>query len=59
MHLSDAERQGIGAGSVLRRKEDGGCECITDEVTIEEPLDIRIGEVALVVTCRRRSRRLM
>lgn len=52
MHLSDAERQGIGAGSVLRRKEDGGCECVTDDVTIEEPLEIRIGQNPLAVTMR-------
>jgi FdhD protein len=52
MHLSDAERQGIGAGSILRRKEDGGFEFVTDEVTIEEPLEIRLGQEALVVTMR-------
>jgi FdhD protein len=52
MHLSDAERQGIGAGSVIRRKEDGGHECVTDEVTIEEPLEIRIGADPLAVTMR-------
>jgi FdhD protein len=52
MHLSDAELQGIGAGSVLRRKEDGGFECITDEVTIEEPLEIRIAQDPLAVTMR-------
>ena len=37
------ERQGIGAGSIIRRKADGGYECVTDEVAIEEPLEIRIG----------------
>lgn len=52
MHRSDAERQGIGAGSVVRRKEDGGHECVTDEVTIEEPLEIRIGSDPLAVTMR-------
>jgi FdhD protein len=52
MHLSGAERQGIGAGSVVRRKEDGGHECVTDEVTIEEPLEIRIGADPLAVTMR-------
>ncbi|MCA1660570.1 MAG: formate dehydrogenase accessory sulfurtransferase FdhD, partial [Verrucomicrobiaceae bacterium] len=52
MHLSDAERQGIGAGSIVRRKEDGGFECVTDEVTIEEPLEIRIGPDPLAVTMR-------
>lgn len=52
MHLSDAERQGIGAGSIVRRKEDGGYECVTDEVTIEEPLEIRVGSDSLAVTMR-------
>jgi len=52
MHLSDAERQGIGAGSIIRRKEDGGYECVTDEVTIEEPLEIRLGADPLAVTMR-------
>lgn len=52
MHLSDAERQGIGAGSIIRRKEEGGYECVTDEVAIEEPLEIRVGEDALAVTMR-------
>jgi FdhD protein len=52
MQLSDAERQGIGAGSILRRQEDGGYECVTDEVTIEEPLEIRVGPEALAVTMR-------
>lgn len=52
MHLSDAERQGIGAGSIMRRKEDGGYECVTDEVAIEEPLEIRVGSDPLAVTMR-------
>ena len=52
MHLSDAERQGIGAGSVIRRKEGGGHEWVTDEVTIEEPLEIRIGIDPIAVTMR-------
>ena len=52
MHRSDAELQGIGAGSVIRRKEDGAYECVTDEVAIEEPLEIRIGQDPLVVTMR-------
>jgi FdhD protein len=52
MHLSDAERQGIGAGSIIRRKEDGGYECVTDEVAVEEPLEIRLGTDPLAVTMR-------
>jgi FdhD protein len=52
MSASEAERQGIGAGSVMRRKADGGYEWVTDEVAIEEPLEIRIGQDPLAVTMR-------
>lgn len=52
MHLSDAEQQGIGAGSILRRKQEGGFECVTDEVAIEEPLEMRVGSHPLAVTMR-------
>src|SRR6266550_1447224 len=44
--------QGIGAGSIIRRKENGGHECVTDEVAIEEPLEIRIGDRAIATTMR-------
>jgi FdhD protein len=52
MHLPDAERHGIGAGSIIRRKEDGAHECATDEVVIEEPLEIRIAGEAIATTMR-------
>ena len=52
MDPSEAERQGIGAGSVVRRKADGGYKWLTDEVAIEEPLEIRIGQEPLAVTMR-------
>ncbi len=52
MKRSEAELQGIGAGSVVRRKSDGDFEWITDEVAIEEPLEIRIGQDPLAVTMR-------
>jgi FdhD protein len=52
MSASKAEDQGIGAGSVIRRKPDGAYECVTDEVAIEEPLEIRIGQDPLAVTMR-------
>ena len=48
--MSASEAKGIGAGSVIRRKADGGFERVTDEVVIEEPLEIRIGESPLAVT---------
>src|SRR6267142_249097 len=44
--------QGIGAGSIIRRKENGGHECVTDQVVIEEPLEIRIGDRAIATTMR-------
>src|SRR5947207_6221156 len=47
-----SEVPGIAAGSVVRRKADGSCECITDEVTVEEPLEIRIGKDSIAVTMR-------
>lgn len=52
MNSSGTEQQGIGAGSVLRRKSDGSYESFTDEVAIEEPLEIRIGENPVAVTMR-------
>jgi FdhD protein len=50
--MSASEAKGIGAGSIIRRKADGGHERVTDEVVIEEPLEIRIGESPLAVTMR-------
>ena len=43
---------GIGAGSIIRRKKEGGHECVTDEVAIEEPLEIRIRGRAVATTMR-------
>ncbi|HVF72364.1 MAG TPA: formate dehydrogenase accessory sulfurtransferase FdhD [Chthoniobacterales bacterium] len=45
-------RQGIGTGSILRRKADGSVEAVSDEVAIEEPLEIRIGGLAVATTMR-------
>ena len=44
--------EGIGAGSIIRRKKDGGHECLTDEVAIEEPLEIRIQGRVVATTMR-------
>src|SRR3954465_12681047 len=44
--------QGIGAGSIIRRKEGGGHLCVTDEVAVEEPLEIRIRGTAVATTMR-------
>jgi FdhD protein len=52
MQLSNAEGQGVGVGSIVRRKADGGHECVTDDVTIEEPLEIRINRDPVAITMR-------
>jgi FdhD protein len=44
--------EGIGAGSMVRRKDDGSHECVTDEVAIEEPLEMRISGSAIATTMR-------
>jgi FdhD protein len=44
--------QGIGVGSIIRRKGNGDHECVTDEVAIEEPLEIRIGAATIATTMR-------
>jgi len=43
--------EGIGAGSIIRRTNEGH-ECVTDEVAIEEPLEIRIRSRAVATTMR-------
>jgi len=48
--MEDAES--IGAGKVIRRKDDGSLEYLRDELTIEEPLEIRIGGKTLTTTMR-------
>lgn len=52
MPATDAEQPGIGPGSILRRTADGGHECVTDEVAIEEPLELRIDGKAIATTMR-------
>ena len=44
--------EGVGAGSIIRRKENGEHEWLTDEVTVEEPLEIRIAGEAVATTMR-------
>src|SRR5437773_3217459 len=48
--MEDAES--IGAGKVIRRKDDGSLEYLRDELTIEEPLEIRIGGKTLATSMR-------
>ena len=44
--------EGIGAGSIIRRTGAGSHECVTDEVAIEEPLEIRLRGAAVATTMR-------
>lgn len=44
--------ESIGAGKIIRRKDDGSLEYLRDELTIEEPLEIRIGSKTLATTMR-------
>ena len=50
--MKSVEVTGIGAGSIVRRKPDGTFECVTDEVAVEEPLEIRVGSQTLAITMR-------
>jgi FdhD protein len=43
---------GIGPGQIIRRRQDGTLEYQRDELTIEEPLEIRIGEKTIATTMR-------
>jgi FdhD protein len=42
----------IGPEKIIRRKKDGSLEYLPDELTIEEPLEIRIGSKTLATTMR-------
>jgi FdhD protein len=46
------EHRGIGPSQIIRRKKDGALEYLRDELTIEEPLEIRIGRKTVATTMR-------
>lgn len=46
------KEDGIGSGQIIRRKTDGSFEYHHDDLTIEEPLEIRIGRKTLATTMR-------
>lgn len=46
------KEDGIGAGQIIRRKENGALEYRHDDLTIEEPLEIRIGRKTIAITMR-------
>jgi FdhD protein len=43
---------GIGPGQIIRRRSDGNLEYQRDELTIEEPLEIKIGDKSVATTMR-------
>src|SRR5256886_3730651 len=46
------KENGIGPGQIIRRRGDGALEYEHDELTVEEPLDIRIGRKTVATTMR-------
>jgi FdhD protein len=46
------KEDGIGPGQIIRRKADGALEYHRDELTIEEPLEIRISDRTVATTMR-------
>src|SRR4029453_4672890 len=46
------KESGIDSHKIIRRKRDGELEYQPDDLTIEEPLEIRIGRKALATTMR-------
>ena len=49
LHMKES---GIGSHKIIRRKRDGDLEYLPDELTIEEPLEIRIGRRPIATTMR-------
>ena len=50
--INSVKEDGIASGQIIRRKEDGSLEYQPDDLTIEEPLEIRIGAKTLAITMR-------
>jgi FdhD protein len=46
------KEDGIGSGQIIRRKQDGSLGYQRDDLTVEDPLEIRIGRRALATTMR-------
>jgi len=46
------KENGIGPGQVVRRRGDGALEYEHDELTVEEPLEIRVGDKTVATTMR-------
>jgi FdhD protein len=50
--LNPMKEEAIGPGQIIRRKPDGTLEYLHDELTSEEPLEIRVGERSVATTMR-------
>jgi len=46
------KQRGVDSQKIIRRKQDGQLEYLPDDLTIEEPLEIRIGRKVLATTMR-------
>ena len=46
------KENGIGPGQIIRRRRDGSLGYDRDELTVEEPLEIRIGDKTVATTMR-------
>ena len=46
------KESGIGSQKIIRRKRDGELEYLPDDLTIEEPLEIRVGRKPIAITMR-------
>src|SRR6516225_11591900 len=49
IHMKES---GIGSHKIIRRKRDGELEYLPDDLTIEEPLEIRVGRKPIATTMR-------
>src|ERR1041385_8517909 len=50
--INSVKEDDIGIGQIIRRKSDGTFEYHRDDLTVEEPLEIRIGRKTLAITMR-------
>src|SRR5213079_2063901 len=50
--VDSVKENGIASGQIIRRKPDGSLEFLRDSLTVEEPLEIRIGRKTLATTMR-------
>jgi FdhD protein len=46
------KHEGIASGKIIRRKQDATLEYLPDDLTVEEPLEIRIGGKTVAITMR-------